>query len=196
MSRPPMRIEGLAANTILGRLAGYLPMVIVAGLMYWVFIGAAFVLIASQWFDLPAARVVGATTAGVLVVGGMVAYVRFVARRLSKCVLEIDNYTLTVRSQRAWSFAEVQIPLNRIRRVVFGQPLNRLERLLDKLDEIGVPKTSMAMNKDLKAGQLLVQTTDDTCTVFHFVDIAFDENDLAKFFVELKRRGLAVETAT
>jgi hypothetical protein len=68
--------------------------------------------------------------------------------------------------------------------------------MVDALNDVGIPKTApIRYARHLKAGRLLVRGVDEKDTVFHFMNVAFDQRSLFDLLGELRGRGIDVESA-
>jgi hypothetical protein len=191
-----MVIHALSASQILRNLARYLPITMFAAFVYWVLLTAGLFFLLKRWATEETARVAAVSAITVLVTVGLVLYIRFAGKRLSRCRLELADDMLTVSGQTSRGFVEKRFQLGRVEAIAIGEELNRAERILEKLNQLGVPKTNMIrMTKDLKAGRLLVRAEHGEETVFHFVDKVFDRERLLALLAELSRRGVNLETA-
>jgi hypothetical protein len=178
------------------RFSPYLGMILGAALIYWLVVWVVCVALAKSSLGHATAQIGGALVATVLVVGAMVAYARWICTGLSKSRLVVDASSFTIAAQQKFRVNEHEFAFDRTARVVFGQPLDAMETLFEKVDQLGISRGSMATNKDLKAGRLFVYDINDNRTAFQFVDKAFTEADLLRFFAALKARGVSIEVGT
>lgn len=188
-----MEVVAHSRSQILRNFAGYLPITLVAGFIYCVF-GTPVViwLLEDHLRDDQVKPVAVAVTALVVVVSG-VLYVWFVVSSLSRSRLALEEGIVLIRGQTSGGFVERRYPIGDLESLVFGERLNTVERVMDKLHQLGVPKGgSIGLVKDLKAGRLLVIEKAGGQEVFHFVDKVFDPDSLMDFAVELARRGVKI----
>lgn len=188
-----MEVRVFSRGRILSNLAAYLPVTLAAGFIYFVFVSAGLFYLLDGPLDVEQARGAAAAGSGLTVLVGLPLYVWFVVNRLSRSHLSIAGDTVTVRGQTAGGFTERRYPVGEIEAVAFGAGLNPAERVLDRLHQLGIPRTgSVQVVKDLKAGRLVVVDKAGGELVVHFFDRVFDLDSLLEFAAELSRRGVLI----
>ncbi len=86
-------------------------------------------------------------------------------------------------------------PLHNIQVVAVGQPLNKVQRFLTRLNQLGVPSSSMIRpTKDELAGRLLVRDKQGDEIVICSLDKVFERESLLLFLAELRQRSVKVES--
>jgi hypothetical protein len=180
-------------SQILHNFAGYLPITLLAGLVYFAFGTPVVVWLLEDHLPNDQVKPVSAIATALLVVVSGVLYVWFVVSSLSRSRLALEEGTLVIRGQTSIGFVERRYAIGDLESVVFGEQLNAVERVMDKLHQLGVPKSgSIGLVKDLKAGWLLVIEKTGGHEVFHFVDKVFAADALVAFAVELARHGVKI----
>jgi hypothetical protein len=188
-----LEVRAHSRAQILRNFAGYLPLILFAGVFYFVFGAAGLVYLLKHSLGEDQAGVVGASAAAAIVLLSGVFYVRFVVNRLARCGLSLVNDVVVVRGQTSGGFVEKRYAVGDLEAVAFGERLNAAERVLEDLNRLGVPKTgTIRLVKDLKAGRLLLTDKYGGHEVFHFVDKVFDLDSLSAFVAELGYRGVMV----
>ena len=134
--------------------------------------------------------------ATVAVVGGMFAYARWVCRSISKSRLVVGAHSFTIVALQKFRVHECEFVFDRTKCVIVGLPLSTLESLLANLEQLGMSRDSIAMNVEIKAGQLFVYDINYQRTAFQFLDKAFAEADLIRFIAALSLHGVLIEVGT
>lgn len=186
-------LQALPRREIRARLSRYLPMVLIAALVYFVFIAGGLYFLFNQWLNQGTSRLLAVCSASLVVVIGSIWYVKFVLDRLARCQMKSSESSMIVLLQSSTGFQERSFELSKIQKVIVGASLNFVEQGFDRLNKLGVPTTSMAMVKDLKAGRLTIQEKDKEPVVFHFLDKVFAPDDLAAHLAFLHARGVPIE---
>jgi len=112
---------------------------------------------------------------------------------LSRSFLSFSGEVLIVRGQTSRGFRERSYPVDDIKSITIGVQLNALERGLDALHQLHLPRTrAIGLVKDLRAGRLQVIDINGGHQTFHFVDKVFDQRSLRHFADELRRCGVNI----
>jgi hypothetical protein len=181
----------------LSGLSAYLPLALFAAFVCWDSLVAGLFFLLKNWVSEESARIVSLPLTTIVVVTGLVLYIRFVGRRLSQCHLELTDDALKIRGQTSSGLKSMSYPLSDIQYVALGGRLNLAERLSDRLNQLGVARASgIQINKGGQFQGLLVGNRGGAVTVFHFVDKAFDRESLLDLLAELAHRGVHVEVVT
>lgn len=178
------------------RFSSFLGVLIVAAVIYWLIIAVATFAFTEPHIGRDNAKIVGLVLATLLVVVGMTLYVRYICVSLSRARLRVDSDSFSVAAMQKFRVNEFTFSLEATRKVVFGQPLSTMEVLFDRLYQLGVPRASQVMAKELATGKLVVIDTNGVQTTFQFLDKAFSESDLLRFFEALSDKGVALEAGT
>ena len=149
-------MRALPSPRILRNLTSYLPLMDLAAGFYTLVLATGPSLLFRRWMNKEAAGLIAILAAAPVVIVSLILYVRLVGKRLSRCRLELTGDSLSIRGQTSRGLVEKRFRLQDIQMIAIGEPLNRTERFFEKLNRLGVPRTSMiSLTKDLKAGRLL-----------------------------------------
>lgn len=192
---PTVRIRASRPMEIASRFKLYLPRIVLAAAVYCSVFSLPVFYFVKDRVEPQRAWPIALTISGVVV--GMLGFLfaRHVCVQLSRSIFALNDNSLRVKGLRGSKSVEVAFDFSEIHRVVFGQPLNGAEKLLDSLHKIGVRRASQKATKDLRAGRLAIFDRDNRGTVFHFVNKAFTERDLSKCFETLAAKGVRIDLA-
>lgn len=189
-----MKIESVSRLEVTKSFAKYLPLVIFAGLFYTLIISGGILFLANEKLGMTLVFRDIAVAVTLLVTGLMVFYCHRVVSLISSCYMELGSTDLKIKASYPGGSKEQQYLYANIEKIVFGQNLSWTESSLEKMSKYGIIVNSgMRVTKDIKAGKLVVNTTDKSGKTFNFIDKAFNTEELSEFLLALKEKGVAVE---
>lgn len=189
-----MKIESVSRLEVTKSFAKYLPLVIFAGLFYTLIISGGILFLANEKLGMTLVFRDIAVAVTLLVTGLMVLYCHWVVSLISSCYMELGSTDLKIKASYPGGSKEQQYLYANIEKIVFGQNLSWTESSLEKMSKYGIIVNSgMRVTKDIKAGKLVVNTTDKSGKTFNFIDKAFNTEELSEFLLALKEKGVAVE---
>ncbi|WP_162668064.1 hypothetical protein [Gemmata massiliana] len=163
--------------------------VVASALVYWLLVTCA-VLFALEGnvrpgLVRPIANAVGVPIS-LLMCG---SWVWWNAHQLSRSYLGIEGTVVTFRGRGARGVViERRYQIHELASVVFGQPLNAVERGFSQLTS-GVLQTA-------REGRLFVTSIYGKCVTFQFMNLAFHPSEVREFIAELNRRGVGARRRT
>jgi len=170
-----MKIESVSRLEVTKSFAKYLPLVIFAGLFYTLIISGGILFLANEKLGMTLVFRDIAVAVTLLVTGLMVFYCHRVVSLISSCYMELGSTDLKIKASYPGGSKEQQYLYANIEKIVFGQNLSWTESSLEKMSKYGIIVNSgMRVTKDIKAGKLVVNTTDKSGKTFNFIDKAFN----------------------
>lgn len=145
-----------------------------------------------------AAWILGSVIAGIVVsatVIGLWSY--WTLSTVSRSRLIVGKSSFTVTTLRWFALRPVEFPFDHVDRVVFGQPLNFLERFAEVLHILWINRSDVGnLARAQKETCLIVHEADGTRFYFGQMDFPFSKADIAEFFRVLIARGIEVRTGS
>ena len=190
-----IRLDAAPPTIVASRFGMLVFAFLAAMVLYWigVMVGTSYLL--REKLGQETANIAGVVVASIVVPICGYLYAAYVCKAVSRFSLDVDNHGFRVTAMRLPGFTtkEFEFFNTDVERVVYGQKLSGMERFLDRLDELGVPRTSQHIAKDLKRGRLFVVCRDGERFDFQFLDKAFDDNQLLKVFSALDENDVAID---
>jgi hypothetical protein len=185
--------DAASPSTVASRFGAMAGVFLTAMIIYWAVAMVATAALTRDRLGQDTANLVGAGVATVLVVAGGYFYAAYVCKSISRGTLAVTPHGFTIKAMQKLRSNEYHFNNDKVERVVYGEKLNGMEKFLDRLDSLRVPRVAPDIQKDLKKGRLFILLNDGTRIDFQFVDKAFDDSQLLAFFEALDANDVPLE---
>ena len=188
-------VTAASPTTVASRFGMLIVAFLAAMLLYWIGVVVGVAFIAKDRLGQDTANIVGIVVASIFVPFCGYLYAAHVCKSVARFSLDVDAHSFRISAMRLPGFTtkEFEFANDEVERVVYGQKLSGMERFLDRLDELGVPRTSQHIAKDLKKGRLFVVCRSEERFDFQLLDKAFDDKQLLEFFAALDQNNVAID---